>query len=40
MKERFLAEPAGARATRRDWRQIVGRESHAQIAAEMAQFLG
>lgn len=39
MKERFLAEPAGARAARRDWRQVVGRESHAQIAAEMAQFL-
>ena len=36
MKERFLARPD---IQRLDWRTVVGRESHAAVAAEMAQFL-
>ena len=39
MKERFLAQPAAVRTRGDDWRSIVGRESHAAVAAEMAQFL-
>ena len=39
MKERFMAEPAGAAAPRADWRSVVGREAHAAVAAEMARFL-
>jgi beta-N-acetylhexosaminidase len=39
MKERFLAQPAHTQAAPLDWRTVVGRESHAAVAAEMARFL-
>jgi beta-N-acetylhexosaminidase len=35
MKERFMGQTASVH----DWRTVIGRESHAAIAAEMAQFL-
>jgi beta-N-acetylhexosaminidase len=39
MKERFLAQAASVHSREADWRSIVGRDSHAAVAAEMAQFL-
>jgi beta-N-acetylhexosaminidase len=39
MKERFLSQPASVRSPREGWRATVGREAHAAVAAEMAQFL-
>jgi beta-N-acetylhexosaminidase len=39
MKERFLAARAVCRPAARDWRSIVGRESHLAIAAEMERYL-
>ena len=36
MKERFLSE---RQPPERDWRFVLGRESHAAIADEMARFL-
>ncbi len=39
MKERFLANRAGRPQAARGWRSVLGRESHAAIAEEMARFL-
>jgi beta-N-acetylhexosaminidase len=39
MKERFMAQPVAARHRELSWRHVVGCESHAAIAAEMAQFV-
>ncbi|HXE81504.1 MAG TPA: beta-N-acetylhexosaminidase [Vicinamibacterales bacterium] len=39
MKERFLAAPLASTAPWRARRSIIGREAHAAVAAEMAQFL-
>jgi hypothetical protein len=39
MKERFLAMRAAGRPASRDWRAVVGQESHAAIAAEMERYL-
>jgi len=39
MKERFAARRAARGATARGWRPVLGRESHAAIAEEMARFL-
>jgi len=39
MKERFLANRAGRPQVARGWRSVLGRESHAAIAEEMARFL-
>src|SRR5918995_272501 len=39
MKERFLATRAGRTPERRGWRSVLGRESHAAIAEEIARFV-
>jgi beta-N-acetylhexosaminidase len=39
MKERFLAARASERPAARQWRTVLGQESHLAIAAEMEQFL-
>jgi beta-N-acetylhexosaminidase len=39
MKERFVAARAGRQPARGGWRSVLGRESHAAIAEEMARFV-
>jgi beta-N-acetylhexosaminidase len=39
MKERFLAARIARRPSPRAWRAVLGRESHAAVAEEMARFL-
>jgi hypothetical protein len=39
MQERFLAAPLSAPAPWRSRRSMIGRDAHAALAAEMAQFL-